>query len=175
MRFTLAPVLAIAATLVTSVLADGLEIQAAIADISEKTITLNTTVASWDGKFLGTLPIVGQSTELLFTIHKGTKVAESSANLTFIEAVTIAGRTSDLGKVVISTLNTIQAAKPQFKKLALTPAILLNLIAERDATVKFGEAVISKVPEPLQPLAGGLLTPISEAFERAIEDYKKIF
>ncbi|TGZ82320.1 antigenic cell wall galactomanno protein-like protein [Ascodesmis nigricans] len=171
MRF-LTPLIALT-TLCATVLADGASIAAAMHSISEKTVDLDNEVISWNGKLFKVFPVVGKSTDLLFEIQSGTKVAEKSANLTMTEALTIASATEELGKTVVTALGNIQEAKPKFKKLALTPAILLNLIAQQSATKKFGEATISKVPEMLQPIAKNLLVPIEQAFEKAIADYKK--
>src|SRR4051794_19879622 len=103
--------------LATTVLADGASITAALNDVSEKTLALNESVASWAGPLnpLGTVPILLKSTELLASIHSGTKTAEKSANLTLGETIAIVGPTQTLVTDVQSVLDTIVAAEPKFK------------------------------------------------------------
>ncbi|RFU32854.1 hypothetical protein B7463_g3526, partial [Scytalidium lignicola] len=160
------------ALLATPILADGAAVVNAIDSITNKTLQLNTTVSSWHGDLLGALPIVTQSTELLAVINSGTKTAQKSANFTVIEVITIAGVTETLVTDVLSALDTIQAAKPKFSKLLLDPAILLNLVLEKEATDKFQAAVIAKVPAALQSIAEQLVAPVDPAFSSAITDYE---
>ncbi|KAH8811601.1 antigenic cell wall galactomannoprotein-like protein [Xylogone sp. PMI_703] len=160
------------ALLATPIVADGAAVVEAIESITNKTIQLNSTVSSWRGDLLGALPITVQSTELLSAINSGTNTAQRSANFTTIEVITIAGVTQTLVTDVLSTLSTIQAAKTKFEKLLLGPAILLNLVLEKEATDKFQAAVIAKVPAELQSVAEQLVAPVDPAFSSAITDYE---
>jgi hypothetical protein len=152
--------------------ADGASIVASIETIASDTTSLNDTVSSWKGGLLGTLPIIVQSTTLLSNIKKGADVAAASANLTTIEAITVAQATQLLAADVNSTLETIIAAEAKFDKLLLGPVILLNLKLERDATEDFSDAVLGKVPAALLPLATRLVGGILTGFDKAIETYK---
>ena len=175
MRFSVLPVVLLA----TTVLADGAAIIAAMTTISDATIKLNTTVADFAGGLIGlaeTVPLLIESTTLLKDINDGTKVASSSANLTLAETIAVAGATSDLVKVVQSSLQTIIDTKPKFDHLlVISPVILINLEQQKSATDKFSAAVISKVPEALQIVAQGLIAPVDTAFDNAIAQYKKFF
>ena len=53
----------------------------------------------------------------------------------------------------------------------VSPVILLNLKEEKEATDRFGAAVVEKVPVDLQATAQALLAPIDDAFEAAIAAY----
>lgn len=162
------------ALLATPILADGTAVVDAMNGIVSKTVQLNDTVASWKGDLLGSLPIVALSTELLAAINNGTNAAKQSAQFNDIEVITIAGVTTTLVADVQSVLSTIEAAKPKFEKLLLDPAILLDLVADKDATDKFQAAVIAKVPSDLQSLAQQLVAPVDPAFEAAIKDYESL-
>jgi hypothetical protein len=75
----------------STALASGATILAAIDKISNDTLELQSTVAAWSGDLLGVLPIVAVSTQLLEDINSGTQTAESSANLTLTELISIVG------------------------------------------------------------------------------------
>jgi hypothetical protein len=153
-------------------IADGAAVQASIQDIVADTISLNSTVASYNGEILKLLKILGSSTDLLKAIKSGTKTAEESAEFNFIEAITIAGETQTLGAAVQSSLSTIVSKKKVFQKRLLQPAILLTLKEQEKASDKFSAAVVAKVPADLQATAKQLVAPIKEAFAAAIAEYK---
>ncbi|KAL0935809.1 antigenic cell wall [Colletotrichum truncatum] len=156
---------------VTSVIADGAAIVAAMDEIAAQNTLLGDTVAAWDGGLFGTLPIIVDSTKLLIKINEATKVAEESEPLNLIEAITVAQSTQKLAGGVDTTLGNVVDAKPKFDKLLLSPIILLNLKLEKDATDKFSAAVIEKVPESLQAVAKNLVAQIDTAFDNAIDAY----
>jgi hypothetical protein len=165
------------ALLISKALADGAAIVAAMTTISDATIALNNTVASFPSNPLADLldvgPLLTDSITLLNDINAATHTAQSSANLTVLEAISVAQSTLSLASTVESTLNTIIAAKSKFDKLlVVSPVILLNLKEEKAATDKFGTAVTSKVPAALQATASSLLTPIDDAFTNAIGIYE---
>lgn len=165
------------AFLISKALADGAAIVAAMATISSATVALNNTVASFPSNVLADLldvvPLLSDSITLLNDINAATHVAQTSANLTTLEAISVAQSTLSLASTVESTLNTIIAAKPKFDKLlVVSPVILLNLKEEKAATDKFGIAVTAKVPPALQATASGLLAPIDAAFNEAIGVYE---
>ncbi|OBT42486.1 hypothetical protein VE00_07923 [Pseudogymnoascus sp. WSF 3629] len=175
MRFSVLPV----ALLATTVLADGASIIAAMTKISDATAKLNSTVANFADGLIGlaeTVPLLIESTTLLTDINDGTKVASSSANLTLVETIAVAGATSNLVRGVQSSLQTIVDTKSKFDRLVvISPVILINLEKQKAATNKFSAAVISKVPEPFQGVAQGLVAPVDVAFDSAIAKYKKFF
>ncbi|KAF5018391.1 hypothetical protein F66182_9620 [Fusarium sp. NRRL 66182] len=170
MRLSLLPLVALAG----SALASGDTISAAIDNISNATLALNNTIAHWPKTLIGTLPIITRSTQLLAEIHKGTKVARSSAPLSFQETIQVAQATTELGKDVNITLETVIAAKSSFDRLLLSPVILLNLEMQRDSSADFSEAVISKVPAELQENAKALVKGIDDSFAKAIAKYSKL-
>jgi hypothetical protein len=135
--------------LLTTVLADGASILAAMAKISASTAKLNNTVADFPAGIAGladVVPLLIDSTTLLHDINSGTKVAQQSANLTNAEVLGVAGATQALVTSVQSVLNTLVAAKPKFDKLLIvSPVVLINLKEEKSATDKFSAAVISKL------------------------------
>lgn len=170
MRLT--PIVSIMALAATAI-ADGKAITDAMAKIQSQTADLGTTVTNWKGDLLGALPITVKSTKLLQQIKSGVKVAKQSANLTFDEALGVAGATTELGKVVQTSLQAIVDAKPKFDKLIiLSPVVLINLELEQDATDDFSGAVVSKVPEALQGIAKQLIQPIDDAFAAAIDKFR---
>ena len=154
-----------------AVLADGAAIVSALGTIDASTASLNDTVVSWDGDLLGALPISTKSAALLKDIHDGTDTAKSSANLSALEAISVAGATQSLIKDVNLTLANIVEAKSKFDHLLLSPITLLNLKLEKDATDKFSAAVASKVPPELVSAAQALAKQIDEAFDKAISTY----
>ncbi|KAK2031557.1 hypothetical protein LX32DRAFT_637138 [Colletotrichum zoysiae] len=154
-----------------SVLADGAAIVAAMDEIAAANTELGETVASWNGGLFGTLPIIVQSTKLLIKINEATGIAQDSAPLNSIEAITVALSTQELAGGVETTLGNVVGAKPKFDKLLLSPIILLNLKQEKSATDKFSAAVVEKVPESLKGAAGTLVGRIETAFDNAIATY----
>lgn len=166
------------AFLVTKALADGAAIVAAMTTISDATVKLNNTVSSFPNNPLLDLldvgPLLSDSVTLLNDINAATSIAQQSANLTLLEAISVAQSTLSLASVVESTLANIVSSKPKFDKLVVvSPVILLNLKQEMSATDKFGAAVVEKVPDALQATAKSLLAPIDDAFTSAIATYKK--
>jgi hypothetical protein len=153
------------------VIADGAAIHSCLVNINNYTLTLNTTVSSWDGGLFTTLPIVVQSATLLGAINNGTSTAEASANLTITESITIALDVIKLVTSVNTTLTTIMASKPKFDHLLLSPVILLNLQLEKDATAKMSDAILAKVPSTLQATALSLSAKIDDSFTEAIALY----
>lgn len=165
-------VLSAIALIATPIVADGVDaIVDALATLSASTADLNNTVAAWNGNLLGTLPIVIKSGELLSNTNKATKAAENSANLTLIEAVTIATSIQDLIEATDTTLTTLVEAKPKFDHLLLSAAILLNLVLEKHATSNFGAAIVSKVPPEVADLAEQIAAQADELFDKAIDVY----
>ncbi|KAH7379802.1 antigenic cell wall galactomannoprotein-like protein [Cadophora sp. MPI-SDFR-AT-0126] len=162
--------------LVSHVVADGASISAAIDNIAAATEKLNETVAGFPNNPILGLTDIGDllvnSVGALKAINDGTKVAEASANLTTAEAIGLAGKIQTLASTVTTTLDTTKAAKSKFDKLLIvSPIVLLNLKQQRTATVEFGDAVISKVPVELQPIAQNLQAPILAALDAAIDYY----
>jgi hypothetical protein len=169
LKFLLLPV----ATLVSFVAADGAAIVAAMTKVANTSITLNDTVASWDGNVFALLPILVDSTKLLEDIYSATSTAKASANLTIAEGFAVAQETTTLSSVVQSTLATIVSKKQEFAHLFLQIAILLELKAEKSATDNFAAAVTAKLPVELQSVAPSLTAPIDTAFNSAIADYEE--
>ena len=164
----LLPVAALAAV----VIADGAAITQAMSVVSGDTTALQKTVGDWQGNPLTILEILVQSTTLLVDINKATETAENSANLTFTEGVEVAQATISLSNVVQGTLETIVGKKGLFDDFFLSGAILLNLLAEKQATDNFASAVTAKLPEALQGSAAALTKPIDDAFNSAISAYE---
>jgi len=164
------------AFLATTVLADGASILAALSQIQNSTIALNQTVSEFQPGLAGlaeVLPLLSASTTLLTDINHATKVASDSANLTDAEAIGVAGATQSLSSAVNSTLENVIKTKPKYDTLlVVSPVVLLNLKLEKDATDKFGDAVVEKVPVGLQGIAKQLLAPIDDSFEEAIAVYE---
>ena len=152
--------------------ADGASIIAAMTKISSATADLNTTVASWSGDILGSLPIIAKSAVLLVNIKSGAHTAAKSDDLNATEAINVAVATQTLSTGVNQTLESIMAARPKFNKLLISPITLLNLDLQKDATQEFSDDVISKVPEELQSTAEALVKVIEDSFDQAIEYYK---
>jgi hypothetical protein len=162
--------------LVARALADGAAIVAAMTTVGNATVKLNNTVSSFpDNPLLDLLDIGGLLTDsisLLNDINAATHIAKVSANLTILEAISIAQSTISLASMVESTLTNIVNSKPKFDKLiVVSPVILLNLKSEKSATDDFGAAVVAKVPPVLKATAQNLLAPIDDAFNSAIAAY----
>ncbi|KAK0627573.1 hydrophobic surface binding protein A-domain-containing protein [Immersiella caudata] len=157
-------------SLVATVFAQGV-IEQSLTTVNEQALELQQAVESWKGSFLGTLPIIKESTDILDSIHKGTKAAKGSPPLDVLGAIGVAVATQTLAQSVNTTLTTLIAAKPKFDKLLLSPAILINLSLQKAATTKMSEVIIEKVPVELQPTAQELIKPIDAAFEFAIQRF----
>jgi len=158
--------------------ADGAAIVAALSTISAATVALNSTVTSFPSNALLDLLDIGSllsdSATLLNDINSATATAQKSANLTELEAISVAEATISLASSVESTLTNIVNSKGKFDKLVVvSPVILLNLEEEKSATDKFGAAVTAKVPPALQATAQSLLAPIDAAFNSAISTYEQ--
>lgn len=159
------------AALASGALASGDTIEAAIHTIDESTLALNEDVAQWNGKLLGVLPIVKDSTSLLTDINDGKKAATDSEPLDFGETIQVAGATIQLATDVNTTLEAVIQAKPKFDKLHLSPIILVNLKLQQHSTDKFSNAVVEKVPQELQETAKQLVAGIADSFDKAIDAY----
>jgi hypothetical protein len=170
MRLSLLPLVALAGC----AFAYGDTISTAIDNISNATLALNKTIATWPQTLLGTIPITTKSTLLLTAIHNGTLVARESEPLSLEETLQVAKATSELSNDVSLTLETVIAAKPKFDKLMVSPVILLNLELQRALSADFSEAVIAKVPENLQGNAKALVQGIDDSFAKAIKKYSKL-
>jgi hypothetical protein len=174
MRLSLISIVLFTSTVFADGLADGTAIIAAMNKIINATTALDKVVANFPAGPQGFLDVVSlllASAIVLSDINSGTIVADASANLTFDEAVQVAGTTGTLVSVTQSSLNSIIAAKPIFDADLLSPLILINLKEEKAASDKFSAAVISKVPAILQSTAESLVAPIDTAFTQAIGDF----
>lgn len=174
MRFALLP-LALS-LLVTQVLADGASILLAMDTITNATKALNTTLNSFpDNPFLAIgdiAPLLVDSVNLLDDINHGTTVATQSANLTLSETIEVAQSTLALSSTVSTTLSNLMRTKAKFDKLkVITPVVLVNLKLEKDATDRFGAAVLEKIPPAFQAQAKSLLSPIEASFNTTIAYY----
>lgn len=152
--------------------ADGAAIVAAMTKVADQSVSLNNTVATWNGNIFTLLPILVDSTKLLEDIYSATSTAQASANLTDLEGFGVAQETIALSGIVQSTLATIVLKKDVFADLFLQVAILLELKAEKSATDSFSAAVTEKLPVELQGLAPSLIAPIDTAFSNAISAYE---
>ncbi|KAK1767514.1 putative antigenic cell wall protein [Phialemonium atrogriseum] len=161
-----------AALLIGNVLADGAAIVAALGTIAADTADLNNTVLVWNGGLLGTLPIIATSTALLVNINKATSTAESSDELSVVEAVTVSLATQALIQDLDTTLTTMIAAKSKFDPLFLSPVILVDLELDKVATDKLSKAIKSKLPADVASAADQLAAQIDAAFDEAINVYK---
>jgi hypothetical protein len=174
MRFALLPLCL--SLLATQVLADGASILAAISDISNATVALNNTLNTFPGNPLLAIgdiaPLLVDSVNLLDDINVGTTVATQSANLTLPETIEVAQATVALSHTVTSTLSNLMRVKTKFDKLVIiSPVVLVDLKLEKEATDRFGAAIIAKVPAAFQATALGLLSPITAAFNTTIAYY----
>ncbi|TVY40906.1 hypothetical protein LOCC1_G006362 [Lachnellula occidentalis] len=160
----------------TTILADGAAILTALSQIQNSTTALNDTVTAFQPGLAGLteiLPLLSASTALLTTINSATSIASSSANLTSDEAISVAGATQSLALAVNTTLANVIRTKPKYDTLlVVSPVVLLNLKLEQEATDRFGDAVVAKVPVELQGVAGLLLAPIDASFAEAIAVYE---
>ncbi|KAK0384872.1 hypothetical protein NLU13_7350 [Sarocladium strictum] len=143
-----------------------------IHEVDGSTGALGSSVKSWKGNFLGTLPIIGASTVLLGDINDGTKTAKASAPLTLDEALDVAGATISLGDTVNSTLQAVIDRRPDFQKLLLGPVILGTLEMQKSATDRYTAAVLEKVPQEAQAIARDLIGDIESSFQKALDAYK---
>ncbi|KAM0249521.1 hypothetical protein ACHAQJ_009027 [Trichoderma viride] len=167
--FTLLPSILAAAT------ADPNPILTALGTITSDTVSLNTTVATFDGNPLTLLKITAQSAQLLAAINAGTKTANKAANLTLDQTLDVATATIALATDVNQTITSIINAKPKFDKLLVVdPVILLNLKLEQDATRDFSAAVVAKVPAALQSVAQGLTQGIDDSFSEGLAVYEQL-
>jgi hypothetical protein len=160
------------ATTTTTSSSDQPTIVEALTTVNQTTTKLGTTVASWQGSILGTVPILAESTALLIQVKQGTDAAEASAPLDVPGTLAVATATNALVKSVNATLAAIVGAKGKFDRLLLSPLIAVNLGLQRKATAEMSESVIAKVPEGLRELARGLVKPIDESFGVAVEAYR---
>lgn len=155
------------------VLADGAAIVSALRTVAVNTALLNNTVLSWNGDILGSPPILARSSDLLHSIDRATEVTDASANLTLLEAISVATATQGLIKDVNMTLSTIIAAKPKFDRLDLDKVTLVDLKFQRGATATFSVAVARKVPSNVVSSAAALSSQIDESFAKAIAVYQR--
>ncbi|KAF4549034.1 putative hydrophobic surface-binding protein A [Elsinoe fawcettii] len=174
MKFLTLPILSLLAA-IPLISADGAAIQAATEEVTRSALAFNTTVASFDGDLLTVLKILGQSTDLLVDIKRGTATAKKSANLTDAEALALAGPTQNLVTTVQSTLTTVVGKKAVFQRTLTQAVALINLKAEKSASEDFGKAVVAKIPPGLQPIAQNLIAPLTPAFDAAIKEFEDFF
>jgi len=174
MRFALLPLGV--SLLAAQVLADGASILAAMATISNATVALNNTINGFPSNpeiAIGDIaPLLVDSVNLLDDINSGTTVATQSGNLTLSDTIQVAQATQSLVTVVSTTLSNVMRTKAAFDKLkVISPVILVNLKLEKEATDRFGTAVVAKVPFAFQATARSLLSPIDAAFNTTIAFY----
>lgn len=155
----------------TTVLADGAAIAAAVSVIQNATVSLGSTVSSWEGNLLGAVPIVADSTALLGTIHDGTRAVRASANLTDLEALTVGLAVLQLVTDVNATLAALVEAKPRFDRALLTGAVLVNLGLEKSASNEFSGALVPRLPTSFMSTGEALAGEIEASFDEAIDVY----
>lgn len=164
-------VLATVATLVGNVVADGASIVSALDIISSEASTVESTLSSWPGDFLGALPITEQSAELLIGILNATAVAKASANLTDTETISVATATINLVTGTNSTVTAIIDAKPKFDHLLLSPVIYLSLQTLKAASDQLSAAITEKLPTVYQAVAEALSAELDDSFDTALDAY----
>ncbi|EAQ87682.1 hypothetical protein CHGG_04301 [Chaetomium globosum CBS 148.51] len=169
---TLLPVLPLLLSPTLATTTDQPTIVSALTTVNETTTKLGTSVLTWHGGILGTVPILAESTALLIQVKQGTDAASASDPLDVPGTLAVATATGALVKSVNATLGAIVDAKGKFDRLLLSPLIAVNLGLQRRATAEMSEAVIGKVPEQLRELARGLVAPIDQSFGVAVEAYR---
>lgn len=175
MKLSLIPLAFLAA--ITTVSAGATEIVSELNKISAQTDKVESIVTEFSGGIAGlgdVVPLLIESTELLITIKKATKVAKKSEPLDLDGVIAIVGPTQALVADVQSLLAALVNAKPKFDKLVIvSPVVVLNLKQQRKATVELNEVIIGKVPVDFQGLARDLVEPIYGAFDATIAEYSK--
>lgn len=149
----------------------GATILDALQTVDQSTNSLDEAATNWNGGLLGTLPIIKASTVLLTDIKEGERTAEASPELTFDEALALAGATISLSESVNSTLQTFVDRKKNFDKLLLSPVILGTLKVQQSATEDFSNAILEKVPEEASAIADELIAEILKSFDVAVDAY----
>ncbi|KAB8237142.1 cell wall mannoprotein 1 family protein [Aspergillus alliaceus] len=155
---------------------DATSVVSAVGDIANQMSTLNSTVSSYRGGFLGTgtaLKIEFQSVQLSHALKDAISETEDSAKFTGDESNKVAAAFIDLQPKISSTLDNIVSHKPQFDTglLGLGSVSFLvkwNLQQEKDLAAELGKAVVDKLAEPYASVAPLLNDQIAAAFEKAL-------
>ncbi|KAL2811384.1 hydrophobic surface binding protein A-domain-containing protein [Aspergillus granulosus] len=156
---------------------DGAAVVAAVAQISESMIALNTTVTSYIGGFLGTataLKIQIQAITLSNDVKDAISVAEDSADFDNTESINVAAAFLDLQPNIDTTLDNFVRKKPQIDTGllgigSLSFLVKANLENLRDLSAELGAVVVPKLTPPYAAIAPAVLQLITDKFDETIE------
>ena len=151
-------------------LADGPAIVTALNNINSAAQALGDAVR--EQSVLSLLPISIDSLKLLDVTKQGTKTADQSAPLSVDETVTLLAPVTTLSQTVNQTITSLIDAKSRFQDLLVVdPIIYQTLLAQKDASTDFSNAVVAKVPTALQPFSETLTQPIIDSINQGIAAY----
>ncbi|CAK7275472.1 hypothetical protein SEPCBS119000_006710 [Sporothrix epigloea] len=153
----------------TLVAGDGATIFDALSNVHSETKELQSKVENWNGDLLGAVPIATQSEYVLSSINDATDTAKDSQPLTAKEALDIASAVTTLATSVNGTMTAIINAYDDFKHLYIASIVLSNLETQKSASSEMSNAIIEKVPTPLQAIARKLAAPVDASFDQAID------
>lgn len=155
---------------------DGTAVLDAVNTISDAMVTLNTTVTSYKGGFIGTgtaLKIEFQSIALSNDLKDAISTTKDSANFTEEESLSVSGAFLDLQPNIFTTLDNIVSKKPQFDTGllgigSLSFLVKSNLENQRDLAAELGEEVTVKLTPAYAAIAPALNKQIADKFAEAI-------
>ena len=158
---------------------DADDVVAAVQKISDQTLTLNSSVASYPGGIEGTLDAIKIETEAIglnFASRKAVHTAQRSSNFTSDGSLNVAGAFLDLLPIVTSTLDNIIDKKPEFDTGlleigSLSFLVKYNLETEKRLSLKLGDVVQAKLTPEYASIAPLVLGQIEDAFTEAISVY----
>ena len=145
----------------------------AITNISRSIGDLDTSIAKWNGKPLGTIIIAFKAQNILKEVDKTTELFKDAGKRTIFDERDLitasAGAVKNLGQVT----TTLLAAKDQFFKLPLGSAIVFGILKALESSAnKMTQQIVSGAPLGLETEEKALQNQVQELFKDAIASFE---
>lgn len=145
----------------------------AITNLSHFVGDLDSSIANWNGKPLGTIIIAVKAQKILKEVDKTTELFKDAGKRTVLDErdliTAAAGAVKNLGQVT----TTLLAAKDQFFKLPMGSAIVFGILKALESSANtMTQQIVSGAPFGLEAEEKALQNQVQELFKHAIASFE---
>ncbi|ORY72109.1 hydrophobic surface binding protein A-domain-containing protein [Pseudomassariella vexata] len=138
-------------------------VQQVIQSVSTSLTQLDTTVKAFDGSNLNQLTT--DASALVDTLKQGITKVQGTTPLTLQDALSLQSTVTDLQTKGQTLLDSLTAKKSQIEKAGLCTVVQTNLKDVSDQSKALIDAVVQKVPQEAQTIAGNLASGVTSTLQ----------
>jgi hydrophobic surface binding protein A len=143
-------------------------IETALTSISKTVSALDSSVRALSTRTNDTAIIAMNSRTVLYAINTATTTIEGSESLSLLDAASLQNTALQLSNLVLTTIKDLSARKSLFTRSGAQIQTLNDLVAQRNASLALGAALLSRVPALAAQTAKMQTQMINMAFDMGI-------